>query len=141
MHFATYLTPLTKDLPTHFGPRKVSRSRFRRTRSLQYFDCRWQRWQVTYTRSVDTKRRCDLQDTSVVIRHRAKHTVYPSPQVFPSVLTTLHAHPTHVLDMPVRETPSACHCLARRALDLPQRIEHIPDFFLFLCEEELRPYF
>lgn len=40
-------------------------------------------------------------------------------------LPSLRARPTHV---PVRETRSACHCLARRALDLPQRIEHFPEF-------------
>lgn len=48
---------------TFAAKEKLSRPRFRATRSLQYFGCRWQRWQVTYTRSVDTKRRCDLQDT------------------------------------------------------------------------------
>lgn len=64
-----------------------------------------------------------------MIRHRAKHTVYPSPRACPFAPSpSLRAHPTHVLDVPVRETRSACHCLARRALDLPQRIEHSPDF-------------
>lgn len=112
------------------APRKVSQPRFRAARSLQYFGCRWQRWQVTYTRSVDTKRRCDLQDTSVVIRHRAKLTVYPSPRPSPlHPCRPLRTHSTHVPDVLVRETRSACHCLARRALDLPQRIEHSPDFF------------
>lgn len=111
------------------APRKVSQPRFRAARSLQYFGCRWQRWQVTYTRSVDTKRRSDLQDTSVVIRHRAKHTVYPSPRPSPlHPCRPLRNHSTHVPDVLVRETRSACHCLARRALDLPQRIEHTPDF-------------
>lgn len=59
-----------------------------------------------------------------MIRHRAKHTV-PVPSW---LLPPLRAHPTHMLDVPVRETRSACHCLARRALDLPQHIEHSPDF-------------
>lgn len=49
-----------------------------RLRSLQYFGCRWQRWQVTYaTVGRYQTPRCDLQDTSLVIWHRGKHTVYP----------------------------------------------------------------
>lgn len=124
-----------------FAPRKVSQPRFRMARSLQYFGCRWQQWQVTYTRSVDTKRQCDLQDTSVVIRHRAKHTIYPSSRAFPLPLPPFYAHPTHVLDVPVHETRSACHCLARRALDLPQRIEHSLDFLSAdRVKKRVRPY-
>lgn len=82
-----------------FAPGKVSRPKFRAARSLQYFGCRWQRWQVTYTRSVDTKRQCDLQDTSVVIRHRAKHGI--------PILSGLPPCPCHP-SKPILHTCSTC---------------------------------
>lgn len=79
----------------------------------------------------------------MVIQHRSCNTHGISiPEAFARLLP-LHfpfVSPTHVLDVPIRETRSACHCLVRRALDLPQRIEHFPDFFSAGRVKERRGY-
>lgn len=84
---------------------------------------------------------------TVVIQHRSCNTHdIPIPEAFarlppchPTVVP-LFVSPTHVLDVPIRETRSACHCLVRRALDLPQCIEHSPDFLSADRVKERRCY-
>lgn len=75
----------------------------------------------------------------MVIQHRSCTHGIPILEAFAHLpLRSLFVSPTHVLDVPIRETRSACHCLVRRALDLPQRIEHSP--FSRSCEGETRLY-
>jgi len=136
------LTLRWKDPPTRPRSRKLSRPRFRAARTLQYFGCRWQRWQVTYTRSVDTKRRCDLQDTPPWWYSTAGNThgtLIPEaflPRSFfpPCALRRTRARhvPVYIyiyIYIYIYETAKYLSLSdLQRALDLPQHNEHTPDF-------------
>lgn len=129
-------TSLTKDPP---APRKVSRPRFRATPIAAIFrlsvatlagNIRGGRsipnaavWPTGYIVGDMAPR--ETHGISILEVSRSLSFCLSLPCRPATLRCTLL---THMLDMPVRETRSACHCLVRRALDLPQHIEHYSDF-------------